>query len=273
MDYININVAINLVIPIPGSSSGDTVTYQIIAVSDGDVLASGSMTFLADEMWKVSYTPTETGVIVLKVTDSTISSKRENIYDVIGTVVTASGVSGDDLSTLANVKEYLRITDTNDDTLLQKILTRTSEWIQKYCNRTFIATTYTEYYDGDGSNELLLDQFPVNSITSCYDDTDREYGADTAITVTDLIIKDAGLIVYDDGFFNKGDHNIKITYNAGYTTIPADLELACIKLVASEYLLGQGAINVVEGVIVDKPKRFKDEAMKVINYYRKGSMC
>jgi|GEM_PF-1428286 len=269
MDYISISEAVDLVIPIPSSVVGDTVTYEIIKAADGSVLASGSMTFVRDELWRVSYTPAALGVIILKVNDTTITSKRENIYRVVGAAVSPSGVTGSELSTLANVKEYLRITTADDDTLIQKILTRTSTWIQKYCNRVFIAADYTEYYDGDGTKELLVNQYPINSIASMYDDYDRVFGSDTAITVADLVYYPEGRIVYPYNSFMRGQKNIKITYNAGYATIPADLEQACIKMVASEYLVGQGALNTVEGATVDKPQRLKDEAMEVVNFYRR----
>lgn len=90
MENIYLNEAIPLSIVIPQSSSGDTVTYEIIKVSDGSVVQSGSMTFVRDEIWRVSYTPAALGVFALKVNNTTISSKRENFYRVVAasTVVT-----------------------------------------------------------------------------------------------------------------------------------------------------------------------------------------
>jgi hypothetical protein len=72
----------DLLLPIPGSSSDDVVTYEIFS-SSGTVLQSGSMTFVRDEIWKVaSFTPSAVGVFILKGNNTTISQKRENEYSV-----------------------------------------------------------------------------------------------------------------------------------------------------------------------------------------------
>lgn len=96
MDTIAVNQSTVIMIPIPESQSTDTVTYEIID-SSGSVLASGSMAFVRDEIWKATYTPTALGTIVLKVNDTTISSKRETIMQVVGTI-TDSTPAGDDFS-------------------------------------------------------------------------------------------------------------------------------------------------------------------------------
>ena len=95
MDYIIINETVDLVLPIPGSQSGDTVTHEIIK-SDGTVLQSGSMTFIRDEMWKVAYKPVAIGVIILKGYDITIDSKRENVYKVVSGTTVTQPIAGDD---------------------------------------------------------------------------------------------------------------------------------------------------------------------------------
>jgi hypothetical protein len=38
-------------------------------------------------------------------------------------------------------------------------------WVKKYCNRDFVVTSYKERYDGDGTNQLVLRQYPVTQIT------------------------------------------------------------------------------------------------------------
>ena len=90
MEFITLNEAIDLVIPIPGSVSGDTVTYEIFD-SDGSVAQSGSMTFVRDEMWKAAWTPDTLGIFVLKANDTTITQKRENLYRVVGVQVSTPG--------------------------------------------------------------------------------------------------------------------------------------------------------------------------------------
>lgn len=95
MDYIIINEEVDLVLPVPGSQSGDTVTYELIK-SDGTVVQSGALTFIRDEMWRVTYKPVALGVLILKGFDVTIDSKRENVYKVVSGTSVTQPVAGDD---------------------------------------------------------------------------------------------------------------------------------------------------------------------------------
>lgn len=38
-------------------------------------------------------------------------------------------------------------------------------WVRSYCDREFTVTTFKERYNGDGSNQLVLRQYPVTQIT------------------------------------------------------------------------------------------------------------
>ncbi len=272
MDYITLNEAVDLVIPIPGSASGETVTYEIIKAADGSVLASGSMTFVRDEMWRVNYTPTVLGVIVLKANDATISEKRENIYRVIGASVTTPSVpSGDDLTTVANFKIDFNIksTFTDHDTIIQNLITQKSKRCSEYCGRKFAARDLTEYYDGDDSDILVLNEYPINSITSIHDDTERIYAASALIASTDYVIKsDDGIVKFDGVLMTKGINNIKVIYNAGFSTLPGDLVSACEMLVMADYIEHVTEVNVAAGdVIIYKPDKLRKEAYAILDRY------
>lgn len=157
-------------------------------------------------------------------------------------VWTVSGVSGNDLTSLANLRAFLKkqTADTSDDTLLQSIITRVSAEVAKRCNRNFIAEVVTEYHKGDGSPELLIRRPPVNSVTSIHIDSDRVWGSDTAIDSGDIIISAEihGMIILDGDVFEKGIdiENVRVIYNGGYTAIPADLERNVLRLCAWDYL-------------------------------------
>lgn len=271
MDYIKINEAISLVIPIPESSSGDTVTYEIIS-SAGSVLASGSMTFVRDEVWSVSYTPSALGVIILKANDTTLSSKRENIYRVVGAVISPDGVTTSDLTSLAHVREYLKkeTADTGDDTFIQDIITRVSAEIEKRCARVFISTAHTEYYQGNGTDRIILRHWPIISVTSISIDDDQVWGADTALDSDDIKISDrvpGQIILNGDGFTLSDVENVKVVYTAGYSTIPYDLEQSAVKLCAIEYIEARRLNTRVDGErdLQDE----KDKTWKyILNHYK-----
>lgn len=121
--------------------------------------------------------------------------------------------------------------------------------------------TYTEYYGGTGVRELLLRQRPIRSVSSVYEDGSAAYGDGTnAFAASTLLVagtdynirrdngqvgasgmltrigsywrrpmqSTCGLLVSSAG---DGNGNIKVTYTAGYTTIPANIQQAVCVLV------------------------------------------
>lgn len=276
MDFLTLNESVDLLITIPGSSSGDTVTYEVFD-SSGSVLFSGSLTFVRDEIWKrASFTPTALGPITFKANDTTISQKRENFYRVIGAVVSVPAVpSGDDLTTVAAFKVNFNIlsTFTDHDTLIQNLITQKSKECANYCNRKFAARALTEYYDGDGRATLLLREYPINSITSIHDDPDRAYGAETLIDSADYTMPNAGLdgMVKGDGIiFGAGVENIKVVYNGGYSTLPADLVSAAEMMVMADYLEHVASVKVsTTDEVIYKPDKLRKQAKQILNGYKK----
>ena len=139
-------------------------------------------------------------------------------------------------TTLAKVKEYLGITDTASDTLLTDLLARLQEAAESYLDRKIESATYTEQKDGDGTDKLVTHQWPIISVTSLHDDTDRNFTAAFLIAAADYVLyKDRGLIRLDGLTFASGIQNVKIVYVAGYATVPTDLVQALIELVADRF--------------------------------------
>lgn len=125
------------------------------------------------------------------------------------------------------------------------------------------------YYSGNSSRELVLRMRPVTSITSVYldplgrfgDNPDGAYASSTLLVAgTDYVLRWDGTLpgsttrcshcgilekiggvwpgqsIYSRGSINpmteKNQGNIKVTYVAGYTTIPEDLKYAVALVVA-----------------------------------------
>lgn len=275
MDYITINLPFIAVIPIPGSVSGDTVTY-VIYLSNGSIFASGNMTFIADEMWKVTFTPTTIDTYILKVNDSTISSKRENVYSSVGSLSDIPAPSQGDLTTLSQVKTFLTITDTDSDSILQNLITGTSQFILQYINRNFFLQNYTEYHSGNGNPEIVVSEWPVTAVASLYDDTSRLYTASTLIATTDYVWWEDGRIELDRGLrFAIGRKNIQVTYAAGYdpSDIPMDLQMAVWKIVALTFKDSSTGLAAPETInLLNMIQQFRNsEVLGILNNYRKGS--
>ena len=159
------------------------------------------------------------------------------------------------LTTLANVKEYLDVpsAEPGDDAFLNRLVSAADALIKKYCGRVIEGADITEYHSAvSGQTELTLVEYPVNSIASIHDDPDRTYDAATLIDVDEYVYNAAsGIVTLDGASFGAGIDNVKVVYNAGYATVPADLEQAAIELIAKEFYakdkLRHGVLSVSAG--------------------------
>lgn len=126
------------------------------------------------------------------------------------------------LITLAELQEYIKNDTAGNEALLQSIINRVSKRFDEYCHRSFVERVHTEYYDGDGSPELILNNMPVTRVVSLYDDIDRDFPSSDLISADDYVIyTDEGIVKLfnDEGVFQTGIQNIKVTYWAGYKTL------------------------------------------------------
>ena len=274
MDYIKVDESFQAIVIIPESVSTDTVTYSITLGSDKSVFATGSMTFVAGHAWKCSFTPTSEDDYILEANDATLIIKHTEVFKATGSGITAPTTpSGNDLTTTAAFKTAFNITTASHNTMIQNIITEMSEQIQGHpkIDQYFKAANYTEYYNGDGTQFLVLRKIPINSITSIHDDIDRAYGADTLIDSDDYSFDaDSGIVEFDLDYMTKGVKNVKVIYNAGYATIPSDVKMACEKLVFAEYIERVGGVNIAESdMLIYRPDKLRKEAWKQLEVYFK----
>lgn len=119
----------------------------------------------------------------------------------------------DGLITLDDLKEDLKITVTDHDAKLDRIILAVSQGICDLCGgRTFLATTETaKKLDGDGT-VLLLVKFPIISITSITNDT-----ISVVETTNYEQYANLGRIELTDGsVWANGRKKVTITYRHGY---------------------------------------------------------
>jgi uncharacterized phiE125 gp8 family phage protein len=171
------------------------------------------------------------------------------------------------LTTLAEQKEYLKLnnTETTDDGLVEFLINAASSAIENKCKRKFKEQTYTdEEYDGNGFVRLYLQQYPVKSVTSVFID-DTEISADQY-----KIKKNNGALIRKGSFWPTGDINILVTYTAGYTEIPFDLELACKHLVMSYFKSDVASFSTTfqEGIVF-RPEALPSQVKVLIGPYEK----
>jgi hypothetical protein len=170
------------------------------------------------------------------------------------------------LTTLEAVKTHLGMAseDTTLDPQLNQLLAAVDAAIKKQLKQNFEEDTYTEFYDGTGSERLYLRQTPVQSTgLTVYEDSNGNYGqtsgafaASTLLTLgTDYVLAVdqpdgtslqgvlvrlygvwSGRTLYGPkeltGSPSDALGSIKVTYTAGYETIPYDLAMAANQIVA-----------------------------------------
>lgn len=152
--------------------------------------------------------------------------------------------------TLDETKAHLRVEIDDDDNLISTLIIAAYLFAENYTNRII----------NQDSKELKLESFdsviqlpylPVQSITSiAYEDTDdnAQVFADYYLDLRELFAK---VMPDNDASWpgTNGDYeNIVITYVAGYTSIPEQIDQAVLLIIGSLYAQRE---NHIAGVSID----------------------
>jgi uncharacterized phiE125 gp8 family phage protein len=144
-------------------------------------------------------------------------------------------VNANALTTLNMAKTYLKIplTETSQDTLVEFFINASSEMLERETDRKLKAQSIVDTVHGRSSNIVLLSQWPVNSITELRIDNSSDFvDASTLIDADEYRVgDDKNTLVLLSRTFPKGYNNVRVTFNAGYSTVPSDLEHACLWMV------------------------------------------
>ena len=146
--------------------------------------------------------------------------------------------------TLSEVKNYLKVDTSADDTLITTLLQSAREVAERYLNQALITQTITEKLDRLNSPVIYLSVSPVISVSSFqYADsqnTTQTYNASNYIV--DTFEKPARLSVaygktWPTLYGNIND--VTITYTAGYNTepsgVPMQIRQAILMMIADSY--------------------------------------
>lgn len=169
------------------------------------------------------------------------------------------------LTSIAAAKSHLGImpADTSQDSVLERFINSSSMKIENYINRKILKREYTEYQDGRGNDRILFRQWPAEMPTELWDD-------DSLIDPSEYQLEDSsdggiGLILTDGMRFSRGNQNIKVIYEAGYTTVPYDIEDACIFMVEFLYTAKQDRrVSVTSKSKNGESTQFRDDLPKYI---------
>ena len=152
-------------------------TYSVYEDETGTAILTGTMAklddtgttgFYSEQIALTTASGFESGKtynIKIDTDINTTSVSKTFSFILLDSAVSATlTTAGTTLSSLANVKEYMGISVETYDTLLGNLLLRATYDIQKFCQRIFISADYREFYSGDGSTDLVLNNYPVTKV-------------------------------------------------------------------------------------------------------------
>jgi len=164
------------------------------------------------------------------------------------------------LTTVSAYKTYAGITGSGSDAVLAVLLSQASAVLRRMTGRDlsngFESASRTEYYDGKDAETIQLREWPVTSITSVkYVNDDgstetigsTEYRVNTLTGVLSMLGSVRGRFIVNatgglnspefgvSPRFDAGFQNVQVVYTGGYSSIPADLELAVFRLMDVGY--------------------------------------
>lgn len=183
----------------------------------------------------------------------------------------------------AELELILQITISDSD-LKDFLINSASDFINNFTNRKILKRTIeSEEYDGDGSFNLYLKQYPIISASEvllwdAYND--EESYSYTEHTEYKLYLEEG--YIYFRGRTSRGHKNYQITYVAGYALadVPTDLKNACAQLSGLIYYnkgkagikseaIGKYSVTYDKGDVKVLGIPVPDDIAGVIKQYRK----
>ncbi len=201
-------------------------------------------------------------------------------------------LSSEALTSLQAVKGYLGIASAEHDALLEGLIEAVSAHFAAQTGRRLTAHDYSwdpaspafdpdnAVLDGSGHPELLLPQYPVQSLTWLALDGAAVEEARAPGQAGWLLDRSAGVVSLLGGVFGRGRGNVALAYRAGFEQTPADLAQACLEQVAVRFQesgAGQGRLGVSARALADGSLSYVGQALlpqvtAVLERYRGRSL-
>jgi len=174
------------------------------------------------------------------------------------------------LTTVQRFKDFKGLSGltATQDTVIERLVNTCTEYIENYCQRRFKKTTYTqEKYDGDGSRELYLKQYPVISgETFTLQERTSTTNTDDWGTIDSedyYVDNDTGIIEWIGRTrkFRNTAQAYRVTYTSGFDfdnaatfltdTEAGDVEYAMWKILAAAWDKRKGDVGVISESLGD----------------------
>ena len=180
------------------------------------------------------------------------------------------------LTTVASVKAFMGLTGTSADAVLAELITQLSAQVDNFCQRTLGRADHSHWIDGSGGTRLLLTEWPVVAVSLV------QVNGVSIPAAADPVSQgyrffDAGELLLNPGGqrFTRGQRNVRVDFTAGYTDnqVPADLALACNRMVANMYRArdwtGYVSKSLAGETVTFRDEMEKDSVRSVLWNYRR----
>jgi len=176
----------------------------------------------------------------------------------------------------------IKVTDTSDDALLERLITQASRFIDQETGRTFYARSETRYYDAPDIRFIWLDDdlLTITSLTNG-DGTvipTSEYFTEPRNTAPKfrICLKAVSSTTWEADSNSSREGVIAVAGTWGYSaSAPADIEEACIEIVINAYqnrygpsrTPGEATSGGAGGAVA--PNDVPNKAREIISGYRR----
>ena len=145
------------------------------------------------------------------------------------------------LENFEDIKEYLKLTSSDADGKLREMLNAVCADAQnRFMKRALLKATYTdELHDGNGTEEIVLENWPVVSIASLT--IDNHHTNPTTLTegiTNDFLWYADGRIILVRQLTYRFPQSVKCTYDAGYdgiANVPLEIRQSIREAVAHKW--------------------------------------
>jgi len=186
----------------------------------------------------------------------------------------------------AELKSYLDISGTGDDTLLDKLIDAAQSAIDRYTSRTFEASTdatrkFTVGVDTEG--DLLFLDADLAAITSII--TDADATSSTTLASTEYVPRPRNMTPYHAiqilgsssnswTYTDDPENGVEVTGRwAWSTTAPADVAQACMRLAGYYYRQKDAGVfdttAIPDAGIIQIPQGMPRDVQLILNPYRR----
>jgi uncharacterized phiE125 gp8 family phage protein len=186
-----------------------------------------------------------------------------------GTYKVITGPTSEPL-TLSDVKAWLKVDDSADDTLITLLISAARESAEKYLQMALLPQTIEEYYDGFYPYGLRLSITPIISLTHIY--YTPPGGTSTLLDTSfytlhpsekpPLVLRIENMTFPEVTIQGAG---VKVTYQAGFANaaaVPAAIKLGMLKTIAESYANRQDSVFVLPTAAMHLFDKYR------INYFR-----